>query len=142
VNWRSAAYLSRLGLRLWRATTVEETRSRAGGWGCEKRTRSGEGQTAQRKENREKEEATAAIKGVAVRTRRNVPGGKRVIPFSSRKVISFHYLHVDLTKKLGRPMHNPALLGLFHSGASLRYATVQNGSPHDSRGSHISPKLV
>ena len=61
---------------MWRATTVvEETRSRAGGWGREKRTRSGEGQTARRKENCEKEEAAvagsaAAMEAVAVRARR------------------------------------------------------------------------
>ena len=51
LNWRSAAYLSRLGLRLWRATTVEETRRRpgAGGGARGKGSRSGEGPAARRK---------------------------------------------------------------------------------------------
>ena len=59
MNWRSAAYLSRLGLRLWRATTVEETRRRPGGWARDKGSQNGEGRTAPRKETREKEAVVA-----------------------------------------------------------------------------------
>lgn len=73
VNWRSAAYLSRLGLRLWSATTVEEARRRPGGDALDKGSRSVEGQTARQKESRGNEVAVAgsaaAMEATVVRAR-------------------------------------------------------------------------
>lgn len=66
MNWRWEAYLSRLGLRLWRATTAKEARwggGTAGRRSCEEEE---EEEAARRKGRREEDAAAAAAVAVAV----------------------------------------------------------------------------